>query len=82
MSNIAEGFNRGGNNEFRQFLAYARGSAGEVRSRSQSALTGKHFLPEHYTEIESKTIECEKLIAGLIRYLKESERKGWAMKAE
>ncbi len=32
MSNIAEGFERGGNREFRQFLAMAKGSAGELKA--------------------------------------------------
>lgn len=33
MSNIAEGFERGSDTEFRNFLVIAKGSAGEVRSQ-------------------------------------------------
>ncbi|OGP70693.1 MAG: four helix bundle protein, partial [Deltaproteobacteria bacterium RBG_13_58_19] len=44
MANIAEGFERGGNKEFRQFLAVAKGSVGEVKAQLYVALDS-HLMP-------------------------------------
>ena len=43
LSNIAEGFERDGNAEFKQFLYIAKGSAGELRARS--VRFGAHETP-------------------------------------
>ena len=47
LSNIAEGFERGGDKEFVQFLAMAKGSCGEVRAQLYVALDQVTYLKNY-----------------------------------
>ena len=75
-SNIAEGFQRAGNREFLQFLAVAKGSAGEVKSQLYTALDAGYLTQREFDEIYAVATSAERLIGGLMRYLKQSTLRG------
>jgi len=76
MSNIAEGFERGGNAEFRQFLAVAKGSAGEVESKLYVALDQGYLSEKEFEALRGTTIDVKRLIGGFMGYLRRSGMKG------
>jgi four helix bundle protein len=73
MSNIAEGFERGGDRQFLQFLFIAKGSTGEVKSQLYVALDAGYLTQSEFDEIYGLAAETSRLIGGLIRYLKNAE---------
>lgn len=80
MDNIAEGFERGGTKEFIQFLAYAKGSAGEVSSQLHRAFDRNHLDEKTFTTLNAQVLKVSKMITNFIIYLKNSEMKGMKFK--
>ena len=76
MSNIAEGFDRGGVREFIQFLFIAKGSAAEVQAQLYVALDAGYITQEQFKGLYDLAGNTGRLIGGFIRYLKSREQAG------
>lgn len=80
MDNIAEGFDRDGKIEFRQFLSISKGSCGEVRSQLFRALDRGHISKKDFDIIYSLAGEIGHKNRNFIDYLNKSEFKGLKFK--
>jgi four helix bundle protein len=77
-NNIAEGFERGTTNELLQFLYYARGSAGEVRSMLGVMERSAHFrdLKSQISDFKSRCESISRQIRGWANSLQNSDIPG------
>lgn len=76
MSNIAEGFERGSNTEFIQYLFIAKGSCGEVRAQLTIASDQKYIDDKTYEYLYDLYRIINKMLSNFISYLKRSNYKG------
>ena len=65
MSNIAEGFERGGRGEFHQFLSTAKGSCAEVRSQLYVAVDVGYLKQSEFESLLAQAEEVGRVVGGL-----------------
>ncbi len=75
MSNIAEGFERGSNREFVQYLVIARGSVAEVKSLAYVGKDVGYLDKATFDKVLERCMALLNLLNGFITFLKASDRK-------
>ena len=75
-SKIAEGFERGGNREFIQFLSNSKGSVGEIKDQLCCALDECYITQVQFDEVYRLADSSSRLIGGFMSYLRRSDLVG------
>lgn len=76
LSNIAEGFERGGDAEFAQFLSLAKGSCGEVRAQLYVAFDQGYLNEADFARLKDQTLRISKMLSAFMTYLRNSAMRG------
>jgi len=76
VSNIAEGFERGGNREFMQFLAMSKGSCGELRAQLHLAKDLAYLSEGDFELLMNEALRISRMLSGLLGYLRQSDMRG------
>ena len=66
MSNIAEGFERGSNKDFIEFLFNSKDSVGEVRSLISLGFELKYLSQDQFEDIYNQCLDLSKQIVNFI----------------
>lgn len=69
LLNISEGFERGSNKEFANFLNIAKGSAGEVRAILYILLDNHNFNQETFENYKKAILEISSHLANFRKFL-------------
>lgn len=72
--NIAEGYSRGSNVEFKRFLAIARGSATEVKTQLYIALDIGYIDQGSFDNLSSRMDRLGRMITTFMQYLKTAQK--------
>ena len=82
ISNISEGFERGSNREFIQFLYMAKASCGELRTQLIIAYDQDYIDQKELFEVNNLAKCVAGMLGSLINYLKSSKIKGSKFKLD
>ncbi|MCD4795470.1 MAG: four helix bundle protein [Bacteroidales bacterium] len=74
--NIAEGFERNGNKEYKQFLSIAKGSAGELRSQFYRIYDREILNEEEFNYFKNSVVEISKMLNSMMNIISSSNFKG------
>jgi len=80
MGNVAEGFERGGDKEFIQFLSMSKGSCGEVKSHLYVALDQQYMVDTDFQRLYARAEDVGRLLGGFMSYLRQSGFRGQKFK--
>lgn len=72
MNNIAEGFERQTNKEFKNFLYISKGSCGEVRSMLSLASDLNYINKNDFDKLYESSMEISRILSGFIKNLSSS----------